>query len=128
MEGDDNDEEVAVAENVEEEVHIVIIKCKMGSHLEWKGRILYLKIWCFAGIRMVVDLQYYEFHIFIKSITMFTQIQEDANVSMESAKDENAEEVKENGDGDAEQTIDEAMAEGGDVSKFEQGVIQWDVF
>ena len=38
---------------------------------------------------------------------------------MESAKDESAEEVKENGDGDAEQTIDEAMAEGSDVSKFE---------
>ena len=39
---------------------------------------------------------------------------------MESAKDESAEEVKENGDGDVEQTIDEAiMAEGSDVSKFE---------
>ena len=39
---------------------------------------------------------------------------------MDSAKGENAEEVKENGDGDsAEQTIDEAMAEGSDVCKFE---------
>ena len=39
---------------------------------------------------------------------------------MESAKDETTEEVKENGDGDAaEQTIDEAMAEGSDVCEFE---------
>lgn len=71
------------------------------------------------GIIFVVGLDDFEFGIFSKSVAMFAHMQDDANASMESAKDESAEEVKENGDGDAEQTIDEAMAEGSDVSKFE---------